>query len=427
MKSRVGLAISIGLNLGLVGAYVWMRSNSPPNENGRAEPLIVVEGHDGVSGTNLQAKLGYPSRPNFKFPTNVLSHITWRSIESPDYRKYVENLRAIQCPEETVEDIIVADINDLYSAKWKELVQKDADDFKYWQTGDGLPGFLSGEAEEQAKLLDEERRNLIMDLLGVPAGDSLAEFSDVAPIELTLSFIPADRRAQVVAAQEQFARDQSTLISGADGIEDLEGQLQLLWDAYEDQLDTLMTPEERMRFEMTTSSLAMELRLELTGFEPSEEEFQQIYEARKQREEEIELAQVAVMLQAGVELLEQQKMEAQRQEEVAFQAELLDQLGPERYAEYQRTGDPSYQTLIRSSLMNLVTPITANRMYELQQIANVEVAKVRANTDFSLEQRETALIGIQTETDRTIRTDFGPDAFRSFQEWQAMSARAVGQ
>ncbi len=424
MKSRVGLAISIGLNLGLVGAFAWMWFHPLPGPDVGADPAIVINADGTADGTNRPIRLGYPSRPDFKFPTNVLSHITWRSIESTDYRRYVANLRAIHCPEATIEDIIVADINDLYAGKWRELLKSDADNFKYWQTGGGLPGFPSGELEKLAAQLDRERRNLIMELLDVSVRDSVMDFGGISPMELTLRFIPEERRGQVIAAQEQFARDQSALFSSAAEVDDLEARLRSLRDAYDQQLDVLLTPEERRRFEMTTSPLAMALRMELTGFEPTEEEFRQIYEARKQREEDIQVARVAVELMAVAEQQEQQQMEARHQEEAALQAELLDRLGPERYAEFQRTMDPGYQTLIRSSVMNFVTPITANRMYELQQIANVEAGQVRANADFTLEQRETALLGIQTETQRTIRESFGPDAFRSFQEWQQRSAPA---
>src|SRR5260221_376450 len=45
----------------------------------------------------------------------------WSQIESPDYRVYVANLRGIGCPEQTVRDIIRADVGSLYAAKRKEL------------------------------------------------------------------------------------------------------------------------------------------------------------------------------------------------------------------------------------------------------------------------------------------------------------------
>ena len=50
------------------------------------------------------------------FPT-----FRWSQLESPDYRVYVANLRAVACPEQTIHDIIVADIGALYSARRQQF------------------------------------------------------------------------------------------------------------------------------------------------------------------------------------------------------------------------------------------------------------------------------------------------------------------
>jgi hypothetical protein len=45
----------------------------------------------------------------------------WAQIESTDYRTYVANLRGIGCPERTIRDIIIADVNGLYFARREKL------------------------------------------------------------------------------------------------------------------------------------------------------------------------------------------------------------------------------------------------------------------------------------------------------------------
>src|SRR6266436_5402014 len=57
--------------------------------------------------------------PHGTIPT--VQPFRWSQIESPDYRVYVANLRGIGCPEQTVRDIIRADVGSLYAAKRKEL------------------------------------------------------------------------------------------------------------------------------------------------------------------------------------------------------------------------------------------------------------------------------------------------------------------
>src|SRR5260221_3976883 len=50
----------------------------------------------------------------------VTNRFHWRLVESDDYEKYINNLRAIGCPETTIRDIIVADVKKLYAAKCAE-------------------------------------------------------------------------------------------------------------------------------------------------------------------------------------------------------------------------------------------------------------------------------------------------------------------
>src|SRR5438045_4083586 len=52
--------------------------------------------------------------------TNVeLRHqfLSWSHVESPDYAVYIANLRSIGCPEQTIRDIIIADVNALYARR----------------------------------------------------------------------------------------------------------------------------------------------------------------------------------------------------------------------------------------------------------------------------------------------------------------------
>src|SRR5579871_2618058 len=41
----------------------------------------------------------------------------WSEVESPDYRLYIGHLREIGCPEQTIRDIVIADVNKLYQRK----------------------------------------------------------------------------------------------------------------------------------------------------------------------------------------------------------------------------------------------------------------------------------------------------------------------
>src|SRR5690606_16643714 len=90
MKSRVGLAVSLGLNLGLAGVLGWLWLNPPAGSPPPSADLAVL-GTDAADATN-EVQIRYARRPDFRFPTNGVPRFTWRAIESADYRRYVENL-----------------------------------------------------------------------------------------------------------------------------------------------------------------------------------------------------------------------------------------------------------------------------------------------------------------------------------------------
>jgi hypothetical protein len=48
----------------------------------------------------------------------------WSQIESGDYRTYVANLRGIGCPEQTIHDIIAADVDRIYASRRQALEDK---------------------------------------------------------------------------------------------------------------------------------------------------------------------------------------------------------------------------------------------------------------------------------------------------------------
>src|SRR5947208_15217937 len=75
-----------------------------------------------VYPTNFRASLG-------KLPIN------WRAIESTNYQAYIANLRAIDCPEETIRDIVVTDVAKLF-AKRRAAIRAQGQPYKFWLTGD---------------------------------------------------------------------------------------------------------------------------------------------------------------------------------------------------------------------------------------------------------------------------------------------------
>jgi len=78
----------------------------------------------------------------------------WREVESQDYRAYIANLRRISCPEQTIRDIIKADVGELYASRRKDLEKSAA-----------LPQTL----QDRSQALRDEEAWVIAALLGEPS------------------------------------------------------------------------------------------------------------------------------------------------------------------------------------------------------------------------------------------------------------------
>lgn len=88
----------------------------------------------------------------------------WASVESTNYRTYIANLRGIECPEQTIRDIITADVDaSLYSPRRVQLKQKMEGKVKAEPEG---AVFAQDEYERGLEELKGEESALIASLLG---------------------------------------------------------------------------------------------------------------------------------------------------------------------------------------------------------------------------------------------------------------------
>src|SRR6185369_8947283 len=110
-------AVSLLLNFFLAAHLLHSRPSLPTPTNGPASAPPVTNPSRAPALTDIAAATpATTNRPPF----------SWVEIESADYRRYVANLRAVGCPEQIIRDIVVADMNQLYSARaqaiWKPRV-----------------------------------------------------------------------------------------------------------------------------------------------------------------------------------------------------------------------------------------------------------------------------------------------------------------
>src|SRR3989442_340408 len=106
------VAVSFALNLFLAAAYWFGFPHSP------GPVQQVVEEPISPQSSALVSEKTMTNTVTIAAPAKLLD---WRTVESDDYKKYIANLRAVGCPEKTVRDVIIADVNELYRQRYREL------------------------------------------------------------------------------------------------------------------------------------------------------------------------------------------------------------------------------------------------------------------------------------------------------------------
>ena len=133
--------------------------------------------------------------------TNVVSErFVWSRVETDDYKQYIANLRAIQCPEATIRDIIITDVLKTYAGKTAALQAPRLREF--WKTESQWPG---GDREfyRNNRELEKEKRALLAELLGADVEKDLRQIRGIPDWRgRSMAYLPEEKRDDVVALEE---------------------------------------------------------------------------------------------------------------------------------------------------------------------------------------------------------------------------------
>jgi len=327
------LLLSAGLLAAVVWQARWLRelrhANNPAASAGSTtRGLFSTASSSGsaVPNETYDAQARIPVAPITPRATNKPA-FDWRQVESEDYRTYVKNLRDIGCPEQTIRDIVSADVRQAFAAQRAEVVAERFRDFKYWKS-DTEEAAARTALETRQREVDETMRAAVRELLGADGATlpTHAEWQQAAWSQ-QLGFLPADKRDQTLALlsqSEEVDRQIQVLAGGRRIPENPEERLRIL-EAYErrkNELRNLLTPDEYELVEMTASWTANNLRRAMSKFEPTEEEFRVIF--REWRHQDENLANIFA------------KGEPDPGKEHVF-ASIKNLLTPERYTLYRET------------------------------------------------------------------------------------------
>lgn len=341
----------------------------------------------------------------------VTNNFNWSRLESTDYRQYIANLRAISCPEVTIRDIILTDVMRLYAQRRGQYYQNGRD-FKFWETNEKrkLKQPQLEDREKQLAAIDKELPAVLRELLGINYERELNKyFVDSDADNRRLAFLSEDKRAQVLALRDQFEGDRERILYQEQAGKPSPGGFEKLREIQRQQdaaLLNILTPQEKEEYELTMSPTADRLREQLIGFNPSEEEFRDLF----RRQQAIDSAY------AFEDSSDETVQAAQASAEQTMLEEFKAQLPPDRLAQLARTEDPDYQKLCVLAERFDLPADAAQTLTDMRQAAEEQKRQLLSNKDIPPERIEVALKAIQAETEKTARATLGDQAFAQYSQ-----------
>ncbi|HVY71888.1 MAG TPA: hypothetical protein VHH73_18290 [Verrucomicrobiae bacterium] len=401
MRSRAILVVSLVVNVALTGGIVFLWPRPKP----RAKPAWEVRGETGENA------------PATVFKTNIVVSkvlLTWKEIESRDYPTYIANLRNIGCPEATIRDIIVAEINQWFAhRRATEVLTADQ---QWWRLERDQEVIRA--AMEKMSALEQERRALLARLLGPnwEQGTSVASMmpTGVALNGPVLGALSDDAKKSVNDINNRSRERLNSYYEEVTkaGRQPDPAEVARINQQARAELAQVLDAAQLEEYLLRYSDTANEMRRNLQGVNISPDEFRAMFRARDPYDQE-------VARYAGDDTASAQR---RQQLEDERDAALKRALTPARYAEVKLNQDPDFQKTRDFVQQYGGAPEAVMPMFEVNAATQKEIEKIRGDRSLSQQQQNDALEAIQAAQQQSLRQLLGEQGYQRYLQGQAPAA-----
>jgi hypothetical protein len=371
--------ISVGINV-IIGVLLFQRIGTRPANISRNVPSPAESSTAPAPASEPLTAKAEPKR------------FGWDSVESPDYKQCIQNLRAVGCPENTIRDIIEADVLKLYDAK-KKQVRKAAPKFEYWKGDNFLRG--SGRDAWMKMLALDDEQEKVMRELGVEPNYRKKRLKEQNGRDWLLDFLSDEKKAEILRIRTALENTLSRRSPDMDP-----NEMGRLADENEAAIKRLLTSDEALQYDLRLSPLATRLRNEIKAMDPTEEEFIALYKLRAAHERERQSSDAKSTPNFDTEKMQEQ---------------IKQTLGPERYAEYQLAQDFAYQVTHRFALEVGLGLQDTKQLYQTRKDAEQAASLIQNDSTLAAEKRAEALQAIRQETEKAMRAMLGDRTWEQYQ------------
>jgi hypothetical protein len=181
----------------------------------------------------------------------------------------------------------------------------------------------------------------------------------------------------------------------------------------------LLTPQELDELRLRESGGA-NWASDLPGFEPTEDEWRTVARLRSDYDQ----AQSDL---AGANLTDEERQARQSELEAKLAGDTKGALGADRFAQYELASDGQFQQVRDVTQRYGLSDQVAEQAYQIEQSALAQAKQVREDPNLSPDARQTALAGIQQETERTLNGTLGAKVFSTYKDSAGDWIKSLGQ
>ena len=388
------MAVSLCLNLLLVAAVAFAFRGAPslggapvPGEEG--ERLLASSP---TTATNLPASV-----------LTITNRFHWSQVESPHYERYMANLRAVGCPEKTIRDILVRDIEKTYALR----MAKRPGPTNFWACGPEREAAEAGHRKELTSLRSEQRE-LTRRLLGMDYVSLSSDFDDLAGRALLLFITGTTREGALEKVVDIFKMAEMTreeIREEANGWQTPAHEAELTRNRKQtlEQLRAALSPAELEEFGLRFAAVKM-MEGDLDDFKCSAAELRAIAAA---------YYHTVGFEGLNFELFDTERdMPDQQQDELL--ARIKEALGERRFEDFLRETDSDYAALSEFVTASSLPGNIASALSDVRRLAERERGRLLADTAVTGPVRRDRLQVMRRETLEAVRSQLGESAYQEY-------------
>lgn len=277
--------------------------------------------------------------------------------------------------------------------------------------------------ERQRREFDREKRQFIKTLLGIEPDMELLQIAGKLDYASEgISQLPGVKRDKAREIIESYSEREMELLRQSRGIitDEDRAEMKRLQRQRREELAQILTPQELEEYELRKSETAGRMRGNLLAFEPTEDEFRQIFRLQRAFEEEFD---PSTFLDAGDRAGHERRHKAEEE----LKTKLRETLGEQRYKDYERSQDSAYRWLVQITQRYDLPKERADEIFMLKEAAHAQARQINSDSTISPEVRASRLQLVQNEARLGVETILGSDGFSFYRksggQWMSQFVR----